>query len=95
MLDKEFTKLIGWRDKVFQIFLALLTAEAIMIYAIVSKEKPIYVLALVVVCIFLLVGIGLKLKSINEDIEIVIAVLVAGIVLYVINSGAKHIDAKC
>ncbi len=69
MLDKEFTKLIGWRDKVFQIFLALLTAEAIMIYAIVSGEKPVYVLVLVVVGIVLLSGVGLKLKSINEDID--------------------------
>lgn len=69
MLDKEFTKLIGWRDKVFQVFLALLTAEAIMIYAIISGEKPIYVLILVVIGIVLLGGIGLKLKSINEDID--------------------------
>jgi len=40
-----------------------------MIYAIVSGEKPIYVLVLVVVGIVLLAGIGLKLKSINEDID--------------------------
>ncbi len=29
-----------------------------------------------------------------QEITIVIAVLMAGVVLYVINSGAKHIDAK-
>ena len=63
MLDKEFTKLIGWRDKVFQVFLALLTAEAIMIYAIVSGEKPIYVLALVVVGIVLLGIMPLKIQT--------------------------------
>ncbi len=40
-----------------------------MIYAIVSGEKPIYVLVLVVVGIVLLGGIGLKLKSINEYID--------------------------
>ena len=69
MLDKEFTKLIGWRDKIFQIFLAMLTAEAIMIYAIVSGEKPIYILVLVIVGIVLLGGLGLKLNSINNDID--------------------------
>ena len=69
MLDKEFTKLIGWRDKVFQVFLAMLTAEAIMIYAVVSGDKPVYIVFLIVIGTVVIAALGLKLKSINEDID--------------------------
>ena len=51
-LDKEFAKLMNWRDKVFQLFLAMLTAEAIMIYAIISGEKPLYWIYNTYICRF-------------------------------------------
>jgi hypothetical protein len=68
-LDKEFAKLMNWRDKVFQLFLAMLTAEAIMIYAIISGEKPLYMLLLVVTGFVILTFVGLRIRTINDEID--------------------------
>ena len=68
-LEKEFTKLMNWRDKVFQVFLALLSGEAIMLYSVLSGEKPLYVLLLVIAGFIVLLLIGFKIKLLNEAID--------------------------
>lgn len=68
-LEKEFTKLMNWRDKVFQVFLALLSGEAIMLYSVLSGEKPLYVLLLVIAGFIVLLLIGFKIKLLNDAID--------------------------
>jgi hypothetical protein len=68
-LDKEFTNLSSWRQMIFSVFLMLLGGEGVMIYAIVSGDKPLFVGLLAIAAFVGLTVIAVYLKRINDRIE--------------------------
>jgi hypothetical protein len=53
----------------FLLFLAIATGEASMICAVISGEKPIYILILAIFGAISLIGIMIKLSIIDRDIQ--------------------------
>ncbi len=68
-LEKEFDFLKEKYKNMFLLFLAIATGEASMIYAVVSGEKPIYVLILAFFGAIILIAIMIKLFLIDKDIQ--------------------------
>jgi len=67
-LEKKIDFLIQEFRGYFLMLLALLSGEAGIIYAVVSGDKPIYVLLLEIMGIYIATVIFLKLQSIKSDI---------------------------
>ncbi len=67
-LEKEIAFLQEEFRGYFLVLTALLTGEAALLYAVVSGEKPIFVLFLAVVGFFFVLFLYIKIKNIKEDI---------------------------
>jgi len=67
-LEKKIDFLIQEFRGYFLILLALLTGEASIIYAVISRDKPMQVLFLGVIGVIFIISIYLKLQSIRWDI---------------------------
>lgn len=68
----EFNYLKTFQDRYFAALLALLTGGAILIYAVLSGEKPILVLWLLLIIGVLIIGLILKLKKLDIEAKTII-----------------------
>lgn len=71
-LDYEFSYIKSLQDRYFTALLALLTGNAALVYAVIAGEKPIIVLWLLLLGALGMLGIGIKLKSLDGEIKKVI-----------------------
>lgn len=68
-LEKDFDFLKEKYKNLFLLFLAIVTGEASLIYAVVAGEKPIYVLGLAILGAFALLLVSLKMVTIDKNIR--------------------------
>lgn len=68
-LEKDFDFLKEKYKNLFLLFLAIVTGESSLIYAVVAKEKPIYVLILAIVGALALLFVSLKMITIDKNIR--------------------------
>jgi len=69
-LEKKIDFLIQEFRGYFLAFIAIASGEASLIYAVISGDKPIYVLFLAILGSFITLILLLKIKNIKQDIYI-------------------------
>ena len=71
-LERDFDFLKEKYKNLFLLFLAIVTGEASLIYAVVAGEKPIYVLLLAILGTLALLLVSLKMVKIDKEINLVL-----------------------
>lgn len=71
-LERDFDFLKEKYKNLFLLFLAIVTGEASLIYAVVAGEKPIYVLLLAILGALALLLVSLKMVKIDKEINIIL-----------------------
>ena len=69
-IEKEIDFLIQEFRGYFLVLIAIATGEASLLYAVLSGDKPVYILFLAVIGLFVLLNILLKVKAIKQDIYV-------------------------
>jgi len=69
-LEKEISFLQEEFRGYFLILLALLSGEAGLVYAVVSGEKPIYILYLAILGLFFVIFLLSKVKKIKDNVYV-------------------------
>ena len=69
-IEKEIDFLIQEFRGYFLILIAIATGEASLLYAVLSGDKPVFILFLAVIGLFVLLNILLKVKAIKQDIYV-------------------------
>jgi len=68
-LEKDFDFLKEKYKNMFLFFLAIVTGESSLIYAVVAGEKPIYVLLIAIFGLLATVGVILKMIAIDTEVQ--------------------------
>jgi len=68
-LKEEIANLREKRKDIFSILFALFSGLAIVVYAIVSGEKPIYTMYLVILGTLIVVSLAIYYKKIDEQVD--------------------------
>ena len=71
-LERDFDFLKEKYRNLFLLFLAIVTGEASLIYAVAVGEKPIYVLLLAILGALALLLVSLKMVKIDKEINIIL-----------------------
>ena len=71
-LERDFDFLKEKYKNLFLLFLAIVTGEASLIYAVVAGEKPIYVLTIAIFGLLATIGVILKMIRIDEEIQVIL-----------------------
>ncbi len=71
-LEKDFDFLKEKYKNLFLLFLAIVTGESSLIYAVVAGEKPIYVLTITIFGFLVTIGVIWKMVRIDTEIQAIL-----------------------
>lgn len=71
-LERDFEFLKEKYKNMFLLFLAIVTGESSLIYAVVAGEKPIYVLTIAIFGFLVTIGVIWKMVRIDTEIQAIL-----------------------